>query len=94
MPVFSRPAYSRLRALFEETLQGAGTWNWTWPEDLLAELCETVSMIGMPPSLYADVAADSEPLVLDEASMGEVDEAWVPVASVDGSAVLIWANSD
>ena len=94
MPVFSRTAYSRMRALFEETLQSTGAWNWTWPEDLLAELRETVGMIAMPPSLYTDVAADSRPLVLDEAVMGELDEAWVPVVCADGPAVLIWANSD
>jgi hypothetical protein len=51
-------------------------------------------MIGMPPSRDTDTVAPAEPLVLDEARIGEVDEAWVPVISADGCAVLIWPNSD
>ncbi len=51
VPVFFRAAYSRLRTLFEETLQG--TWNWTWLEGLLAELRVTVGMIGTRRSLAA-----------------------------------------
>jgi hypothetical protein len=61
VPVFFRAAYSRLRTLFEETLHGSGTWNWTWPEDLLAELRVTVGMIGMPPSTCTDVAKRRSP---------------------------------
>ena len=94
MPVFFRSAYSRLRTLFEETLRGAGTWNWTWPEDLLAELRATVGMIGMPPSTCTDVAEETQPLVLDETRLDELDEAWLPVVCADGPAVLIWPNSD
>ena len=94
VPVFFRAAFSRLRTLFEETLHGAGTWNWTWPEDLLAELRVTVGMIGMPPSTYTDVAEDTQPLVLDETHLDELDEAWLPVVCADGPAVLIWPNSD
>ena len=94
VPVFSRVAYARLRALFEETLRGAGTWDWTWPEDLLAELRVTVAMIGMPPSTYTDMTVDTQPLSLEESRMDELDEAWVPVVCADGPALLIWPNSD
>jgi hypothetical protein len=98
VPVFSGTAYSRLRVLFEEALQGTGTWNLSWPEDLLAELHETVGMIGMPPSpdtgARTHTGTHAESLVLDEARIGELDEAWVPVISADGPAVLIWPNSD
>jgi hypothetical protein len=94
VPVFSRAAYPRLRALFKDTLQGAGTWNWEWPEDLLAELRVTVGMIGMPPSTDTDMAGETKPLVLDETCIGEADEAWIPVVCADGPAVLIWPNSD
>ncbi|MGS2617385.1 DUF6210 family protein [Micromonospora sp. LZ34] len=34
------------------------------------------------------------PLRLDESRMREVDEAWVPVITPDGSGVLVWFNSD
>jgi Family of unknown function (DUF6210) len=96
VPVFHRAAYPRLRALFEETLRGAGTWNWAWPQDLLAELRVTAAMIGMPASTVTGTgtAAQTQPLVLDESRMGELDEAWVPVLCADGPAVLIWPNSD
>ncbi|MEV6106358.1 DUF6210 family protein [Streptomyces sp. NPDC051940] len=38
----------------------------------------------------------SEPhaLGLDETRIAELDEAWVPVRTPDGSGVLMWANSD
>jgi hypothetical protein len=94
VPMFSRQAYARLRMLFEETLHGTGTWHWTWPPDLLARLRETVALIGMPPSVDGEIPAGSLPLVLDEARLGELDEAWVPVVSADGPAMLIWPNSD
>ncbi len=79
----------RLRALFEETLRGAGTWDWTWPEDLLGELRVTVAMIGMPPSTYTEMTVDTQPFSLYESRMDELDEAWVPVVCADGPALLI-----
>lgn len=44
-------------------------------------------------SVY-DVAEETQPLVLDETRLDELDEAWLPVVCADGPAVLIWPNSD
>jgi hypothetical protein len=38
--VFSRAAHAKLTGLFEDTLQGAGTWKWRWPDELLTTLRE------------------------------------------------------
>ncbi len=46
----------------------------------------TVGMIEMPPSTYTDVAEETQPLVLDETRLDELDEAWLPVVSADGPA--------
>lgn len=33
-------------------------------------------------------------LQVDETAIDELDEAWIPVLTVDGPGVLIWSNSD
>lgn len=94
VPVFSRDAYAKLTELFEGTLQGAGTWNWRWPDDLLTVLREAVALVRMPPSEWTDFPDQSQPLILDAARLEEVDEAWIPVTCPDGPGVLTWPNSD
>ncbi|WUD78232.1 DUF6210 family protein [Streptomyces sp. NBC_00510] len=37
---------------------------------------------------------EPHPLRLDESRIREADEAWVPVITPDGPAVLVWFNSD
>jgi hypothetical protein len=94
VPVFSRAAYAALTGLFEGTLQGAGAWNWRWPDELLTVLREAVALVRMPPSAWSDFPDESQPLLLDESRLDEADEAWIPVTCADGPGVLTWPNSD
>ncbi len=94
MPVFSRPAYDRLRQLFEIQMRGAGAWNYRWPDDEVGLLAKAVAMIKMAPSDAADLPGEAISLALDSARLAEADEAWVPVATPDGLGILLWPNSD
>jgi hypothetical protein len=94
VPVFSACAFAKLSELFEGTLRGAGTWNWSWPGDLLLALRESIGMVKMPTSTWADFPDEAEPLRVDDTRLAEIDEAWVPVISPDGPGVLTWPNSD
>jgi hypothetical protein len=40
------------------------------------------------------LSREQKPLLLDESRLGELDEAWVPVLTPDGSGLLVWNNSD
>ncbi|GAA4880348.1 hypothetical protein GCM10023235_70810 [Kitasatospora terrestris] len=39
-------------------------------------------------------ADEPHPLRLDESRIREADEAWIPVITPEGPAVLMWHNSD
>ena len=94
VPVFSRVAFNRLRHLFEEALQGAGTWNYRWTDDERAEVRASVALLRMSPSVWTDHPDDLVNLSLDEGRFTEADEAWLPVVSADGPGWLLWPNSD
>ena len=92
VPLFGPDGLNALRELFEKRFRGAGTWNKVWPDDERARLRDSVAMLG-----YWACDASSEELTvlsLDESRIREADEAWVPVLTPDGPAVLLWANSD
>jgi hypothetical protein len=92
VPVFGPLGAGRLRELFEGHFQGAGTWNYQWPDDEVARLRAGVEGIG-----YWACDGSSEtpgPLRLDEQNLRDADEAWVPVLTPDGPGVLVWPNSD
>jgi hypothetical protein len=92
VPVFDREGHDSLRSIFEETLGGSGTYRGvTWTGQMLDDLRVAVAHVRMDSSQggYGEV-----PLTLDESRLGEIDEAWVPVTSPDGPAILIWENSD
>lgn len=92
LPLFNGEALHALRAIFEDALGGAGTHRLPeFPADLMPQLQSSVSLIHMASSIepFAEVA-----LVVDQARVAEIDEAWVPVITPDGQGVLIWQNSD
>jgi hypothetical protein len=92
VPVFNQVGYESLRTIFEVTLERSGTYRGVgWVGQLLDQLREAVGRIRMDSSVGG---AGEVPLTLDESRLAEVDEAWVPVLSPDGPAILIWENSD
>ncbi|MFD5463943.1 DUF6210 family protein [Kitasatospora sp. NPDC127059] len=92
VPVFGPDALDALRQLFEEEFAGAGTWNYSWPDDERARLCGIIESI---PYWASDGhTEDLHVLRLDESRIRDADESWVPVITPDGPGVLLWANSD
>ncbi len=92
VPVFDQKGHDLLRSIFEVTLGGSGTYRRvTWTGQMLDDLRTAVARVRMNSSQggHAEV-----PLILDESRLTEIDEAWVPVTSADGPAILIWENSD
>ncbi|CAL9407361.1 hypothetical protein SUDANB121_01596 [Nocardiopsis dassonvillei] len=92
VPVHGPDALGLLRGLFERDLRGAGTWGRplrrAHRDRVDAALAEVV--------YWACDGTDERPhpLALDEDSLGELDEAWIPVRTPDGPGVLVWCNSD
>jgi hypothetical protein len=91
VPVFNQDAYDTLRSIFEERLGGAGTRDQHWTGQLLGRVSDAVALIRMDPF---DGGPGELALSLNKSRLTEIDEAWVPVDSPDGPAVLIWENSD
>jgi hypothetical protein len=65
-----------------------------WREEDYADLSSLVRTIMSWPEDSADNAGDLVPLELDRERLGEVTEAWIPVVSALGPAVLVFENSD
>ena len=92
IPVFNQEGHDLLRSIFEVTLGGSGTYRGvTWTGQMLDDLRIAVASVRMDSS---EVGRGEVPLILDESRLNEIDEAWVPVTSPDGPAILIWENSD
>ncbi|HEX5594727.1 MAG TPA: DUF6210 family protein [Micromonosporaceae bacterium] len=92
VPLAGADALDELRQLFEKDFRGAGTWNYSWPDEERDQLRQIIGGIS-----YWACDGHSEaphPLRLDESRISEADEAWVPVISPDGPGVLVWFNSD
>lgn len=92
VPLSAPDQLAALRELFERHFRGAGTWNRTWTDAERDRLRESVEAI----DYWACDGVAEEPhlLRLDESRIREADEAWVPVITPDGPAVLVWCNSD
>jgi hypothetical protein len=82
-------ALPALRALFEGTFHGTGTWNYRWPDAEISRLRDAVASIP-----YWTETGDRTFLRLDEPQLADADEAWIPVLTPDGPAILTWPNSD
>jgi hypothetical protein len=91
VPVFAPEMLVELRRIFETDLRGAGVGRAPLATDLLGRLRAAVSGVGCWKSQQGDVVAA---LQLDETRLAELDEAFIPVLSPDGPAVLVWQNSD
>jgi hypothetical protein len=92
VPVFNQGGHDLLRSIFEVTLGGSGTYSGvTWTGPMLDDLRAAVAGVRMDSSKGG---RGEVPLILDESCLNEIDEAWVPVTSPDGPAILIWENSD
>jgi hypothetical protein len=74
-----------------ESLPGA-----QWTPEALEELSGLVEQIAFWKTHSDASGKDDEPhhLRLDRARIGELTEAWVPVSTVYGPGVLVFANSD
>jgi hypothetical protein len=93
VPLAAFGALDELREIFEVHLDSVGTWNYHWPEDELEHLRRVITDV----PYWASTDGQSEepkPLILDETRLAEADEAWIPVTTPDGAAMLIWPNSD
>ncbi|MFJ9691865.1 DUF6210 family protein [Kitasatospora sp. NPDC101183] len=92
VPLFGPGELEALRELFEKHFRGAGTRDHAWPDDGRGRLREIVGTI----RYWAcdGTTEEPHPLRLDETRIREADEAWVPVITPDGPAVLVWFNSD
>jgi len=92
VPVDGRAALPELRHVFEAQLKGTGLRSRTfeWPAGLLERVVAAVESIRFWP------ANDGTPeqLQVDRDRLDELDEAWIPVQTSDGPAVLLWCNSD
>ncbi|MGW4649732.1 DUF6210 family protein [Kitasatospora sp. NPDC004289] len=92
VPLAGAPQLAALRALFERDLRGAGAADHRWTAEQRLRLGAAVSALRYWTS---DGAVDHpHPLRLDDSRAAETDEAWVPVLTPDGPAVLLWSNSD
>lgn len=92
VPVFNQDGHDLLRSIFEVTLGGSGTYRGvTWAGQTLDDLRVAVARVRMDSS---KAGGGEVPLTLDDSRLSEIDEAWVPVTSPDGPAILIWENSD
>ena len=103
LPVHGMPAgdcgeaLAALREIFERDLGGAGWRGGALPRLLMARLRDAVDKIAVEGSgeMAGDLLSrEQKRLVLDEGRLGELDEAWVPVATADGPGLLVWNNSD
>ncbi|MGW0504358.1 DUF6210 family protein [Micromonospora sp. NPDC003241] len=92
VPVASADALDALRQLFEKDFRGAGTGNYSWPDEERNRLRQIIGGI----SYWACDGHSEKPhaLRLDESRIREADEAWLPVITPDGPGVLVWLNSD
>ncbi|MFE2543093.1 DUF6210 family protein [Actinacidiphila glaucinigra] len=92
VPLFGPEGLAALRELFEKDFRGAGTCNHPWPDDERDRLRGAVGAV----RYWASDGTTEVPhaLRLDENRIREADEAWVPVITPDGPAVLVWLNSD
>jgi hypothetical protein len=91
VPAFVEPGLQALREAFEVSLGGAGTHRGL-PAEVLEEIRAAVSLLVMMSSSRS--GHPEMRLALDESRIREIDEAWVPVATPDGSGILTWENSD
>lgn len=80
-----------LRALFEGELGGGGLRGGSLSVEQLSRLRALVSSLAHDRSV---AAVESAPLALDETRLAALDEAFVPVVTLDGPGWLVWANSD
>ncbi|MFD5560053.1 DUF6210 family protein [Kitasatospora griseola] len=92
MPLFAPAALDALRELFERHFRGAGTWSHSWPDDERHRLRAIVATVRYWTS--DGTTEQPHPLCLDETRLDRAEEAWVPVLTPDGPAVLVRSNSD
>ncbi|GGQ69528.1 DUF6210 family protein [Kitasatospora griseola] len=92
MPLFAPAALDAPRELFELRFRGAGARCHAWSDEerrRLRAIVETVRHWACD-----GVTELPRPLRLDETRLDRADEAWVPVLTPDGPAVLVWSNPD
>ncbi|MFG2908463.1 DUF6210 family protein [Kitasatospora sp. NPDC048286] len=92
VPLFGPDEPGALRELFEKHFRGVGTWDYAWPDD---ERDRLRGIVGAVRYRACDgTVEEPRPVCLDGSRIREADEAWVPVLTPDGPAVLVWFDSD
>ena len=97
VPVQGDQALVELRTIFERDLRGSGAEGYPWSADLLQRLRSAVAKVVFWGSAATSEGLNSsspQKLELDEERLPELDEAWIPVVTADGPAMLVWQNSD
>lgn len=93
VPVDLSKAREMLDGLFIRDLHGVGLGS---PRDhhadTIARVRAAVEMVRFWESSPDPAAVDR--LQLDGARLNQIDEAFIPVVSLDGPGVLVWDNSD
>src|ERR1700677_4280548 len=92
VPVSGPDGLCQLRDLFEGHFHQSGTWKYRWQAEETDRLRTAVA--GICYWACDGETAEPHPLQLDERQLGEADEAWIPVLTPDGPAILMWFNSD
>lgn len=84
-----------LRHVFEVTLKGTGARFERLPDDVLDEVRAAVEEVTFWKSNEtSDEDEIPAPLKVDKSRLDDVDEAWIPVITLDGPGILTWPNSD
>lgn len=90
VPVHSPATLEIFDELFVKRRHGAGVRNFLMTTEELDLVRQAVGYV-----IFAANFDDEEvPLELDEASLADLDEAWVPVLAPQGPSFLAWCNSD
>ncbi|MFF4989431.1 DUF6210 family protein [Streptosporangium saharense] len=84
-----------LRHVFEVTLKGAGARFGDLPDDVSNKIRAMVGEVTFWKSNETSEGDEiTAPLMVDESRLDEMDEAWIPVITLDGPGILTWPNSD
>lgn len=92
VPVYGPDSLALLRELFEGHFTGSGIWNYRLRDDELQSL--RIAVQGIRYWACDDLNETFHALQLDEQQLHDADEAWIPVRTPDGPAILVWPNSD
>jgi hypothetical protein len=99
VPVDGRQALAGLERIFVGTLRGTGIWGGdvVVTRELLDQIQGAVSQVRFWPASTPSLQGEQPPpvpLQLDQGRLADLDEAWIPVLTLDGPGILVWSNSD